>query len=418
MSRSIIAVIGMHRSGTSLTMQALGALGAEAGGGLLAGDDYNRKGYWEAGEIVAFHDRLLAANGRAWGMPEHLLPLPEDWWGSDAAGAAGAELREILVARLEGTSQGSALALKDPRMTLFLPLWIRAAADLGVPMKALLCLRDPAGVSASLGRRDQTSQEMSEALWLAYTLAALANAADLPMQISRLDDWHDDAAGSLARIAQFTGLSVQGVEPPFAPELTSGAGDTAPSDTLVAELWRELRGFPKGSHPDAGLIARASLLRRGAAHLSILASEIRAEIGETPSHQLQRDLEAFRQGVERVSAERDAQVEKARELQSAYRSEAEARDTYETAFRKASEERALFEARAQEMHRAYLQEADARSQFEARARSMAEAYRKETEARQQFQDQAARMSDAYRKVSTEYEAFRRRLNPLKWFGRR
>ena len=91
MAHRCILVVGMHRSGTSLTMQALKALGIETGSDLMAADDFNARGYFEPLEIVAIHDELLATFDRGWGQPEHLLPIPKNWW--DTAHAKKAEKR-------------------------------------------------------------------------------------------------------------------------------------------------------------------------------------------------------------------------------------------------------------------------------------------------------------------------------------
>ena len=323
--RAIVAVIGMHRSGTSLTMQALGALGAQSGGGLLAGDDFNRNGYWEAGEVVAFHDRLLEGMGRRWGVPEHLLPLPANWWDSAAADAAHIEVRALLAARLALIEPGGILALKDPRMTLFLPLWTQAAAALGLELRMILCLRHPGEVAASLARRDRLDPAMGQALWLAYTLAAIEQAegqdgAAVPMHVSRLDEWYANPTGSLARIADFAGLPTEGVVQPFVPDLATQLSEATIGDPLVASWWHELVVLPPGRALAPGMVARARLLRQGAGQGAVLAAAIRAEVGETPAHVLLRDLEAYRGGVD--------------VLQDAYRQESEARAAYEAQARR------------------------------------------------------------------------------------
>ena len=85
-------------------------------------------------------------------MPEHLLPLPDGWWGSPAAQDARHEARAPLADLIGLVEEGAVLALKDPRMTLLLPLWTGAAADLGLSMRVVLCLRHPGEVAASLTR--------------------------------------------------------------------------------------------------------------------------------------------------------------------------------------------------------------------------------------------------------------------------
>jgi hypothetical protein len=49
--------------------------------------------------------------------------------------------------------QPGAWAIKDPRSSLLLPLWRQVAAELELPLKLVLCVRDPAEVTTSLVRR-------------------------------------------------------------------------------------------------------------------------------------------------------------------------------------------------------------------------------------------------------------------------
>lgn len=135
-----VFVAGMHRSGTSLTAQALQQAGFHMGRELVEASDFNPRGYVEPASLVDFHDRLLRANGTAWPDPrsvEEPLRWPDPW---------PAEARQLL--DLERHPE-LPTALKDPRTTLFLGLWLEAAPDACF----VLPFREPAPVVRSLLRR-------------------------------------------------------------------------------------------------------------------------------------------------------------------------------------------------------------------------------------------------------------------------
>ena len=65
--KTIIVVLGMHRSGTSLITRSLQVLGVDLGEHLIpaiSGD--NDKGFWEDVDINDFDNALLTKIGSAW----------------------------------------------------------------------------------------------------------------------------------------------------------------------------------------------------------------------------------------------------------------------------------------------------------------------------------------------------------------
>ena len=69
----LILVLGMHRSGTSVTIRGVHALGADLGDNLMkpVADD-NEKGFWEDLDFNRINERVLAKANSSW---HYLYPL-------------------------------------------------------------------------------------------------------------------------------------------------------------------------------------------------------------------------------------------------------------------------------------------------------------------------------------------------------
>lgn len=166
-----ILVVGMHRSGTSAVAGALERLGVRLGDALVPAAEDNLKGYFEHAPVVAIHERLFAELGRWWYDPR---PLPGGWLETPAARRAQEALSRQLRADFNGPH---AWAVKDPRTCRFLPLWDRVLERLGMPACALLVMRDPSQVCASLAARNAFGPELGELLWLRHVVDAVRGTA-------------------------------------------------------------------------------------------------------------------------------------------------------------------------------------------------------------------------------------------------
>lgn len=121
MYRQLI-VSGFHRSGTSMTMQALVNAGLYAGDSLIGADPSNADGHYEDIETVNLHNAWLRELNSDWC---HTSQLPE--LDTEKANAGIAKIRD----RLDKAQQD--WGIKDPRACLFLEHWFGA-------------LKNPAGV--------------------------------------------------------------------------------------------------------------------------------------------------------------------------------------------------------------------------------------------------------------------------------
>ncbi len=174
-------VLGMHRSGTTALARVIAASGFDPGTRVVEGSLGNQDGHWEDAFAVELHDRLLAEFGAAWNEP---AAIPHDWADAPAAQRARAAIRAYLQ---QDRARQPAWVLKDPRASLFAPLWIEEAARVGMPIGAVLMLRHPMEVAASLAARDGLSLERGLWLWLEYTAAAAVHACAVPNMLLSYD---------------------------------------------------------------------------------------------------------------------------------------------------------------------------------------------------------------------------------------
>ena len=263
--KSVVLVLGMHRSGTSAVAAGLERLGVFMGSSLLQGDEWNPKGYFEEKRIVEFNNRLLELVGLRWDATDVgaiNVHLEHAWAGQIAV--AGNLLEEIF-------SDHPSWGVKDPRMCLLAPFWMAVLAARGIAPRPLMVLRDPAEVANSLGRRDGIAPERAAWLWFNHLLGSLAYIEG--HSEAKLIDFADllrSPAIALRGLGEWLGLTLdEGVIHDFSsefisPQLSHGAAasglaipplvirafrfweDVAATRTPVAEAlqapeWREIQ---------------------------------------------------------------------------------------------------------------------------------------------------------------------------------
>jgi hypothetical protein len=196
--KRVVVVLSAGRSGTSLLMKALAALGLRLSEKMIPGSVNNPEGLVEDAEIVEVHKELLDnLNARPF------LPLPEGWVQSDAVKKARPKLKEILEDRL-----GEAVGLwgfKDPRTASFLPLWNWILNGPGTVPIFLLGVRNPAAVAVSLRRQINREESISELQWLQRTTDALHHTG-ADCYIVHYEDWFTRPNELAQELCRYTGL--------------------------------------------------------------------------------------------------------------------------------------------------------------------------------------------------------------------
>ena len=192
--RICLLVVGMHRSGTSAVTGMLSRLGADSPKTLMPVTAENPRGYGESIALMDFHDRLLTSAGSNWYDFE---PFNNEWSDSPVVESFAAELRDLVRTEF---GELRLFVVKDPRISRFLPFWLRQLEVLNVMPRIVICLRNPLEVAASLNRRDDLSFTISLLLWLRHTLDAEATSRNLVRAVVRYEDVLTDWRGVANRL--------------------------------------------------------------------------------------------------------------------------------------------------------------------------------------------------------------------------
>jgi hypothetical protein len=195
--RHLVLVVGVGRSGTSLLSGMLAQLGFHIPQPEVQADDTNPRGFGEPRWVVDFHMRLLRertvtvndARPAAWERTGAAAELP----------TVHGELLEWLGGELQGAD---AVVIKDPRTVWFLPLWMRCAADLGVPVSFVTMLRHPGEIIASARRSYGTWQTDASraAAWLNVMLETEAATRSARRAFVRYEDLLADWESEVGRL--------------------------------------------------------------------------------------------------------------------------------------------------------------------------------------------------------------------------
>lgn len=240
MGGSCIVVLGMHRSGTSAMTGLISAFGPALGDDLLPANEANPKGFFESRRLVELNNRILESVGSTW---DALEPLPERWWELPPTAALKADLAGFL----QGIDAGAApLLLKDPRLSITLPLWKEVFAEAGITAKYVVCLRDPGAVAHSQRVMKGFPYLKCLMLYIDYSLhAELHTRGEVRWVVTYEDlvqDWRKvleqlDAALSLGFSASRSSWDARAADF-VAPELNRSSHGDIVELTACGELWR------------------------------------------------------------------------------------------------------------------------------------------------------------------------------------
>ena len=273
--KPVYLVLGMHRSGTSAVTQLLALAGCGLPRDVLPADEHNARGYFEPWRVSVFNDERLRAGASAWDDPLGFPFRPladDDAWGSRAA-ALVAQQFDLAAAPL----------LKDPRVSLLMPLWRSVFASAGLSPLCVVPVRDPLAVAASLAKRNGFSVQKSILLWCSYMLAAEAYSRGLPRVFVAYDALLTDWRLQARRIESALGAPLPNLDDPAARGIDA---------FLSADLRHNAAGTRLSDHGWAGDVAAPLLAWFEAAACdaapgddaikgaSVALEALRAQVGE------------------------------------------------------------------------------------------------------------------------------------------
>lgn len=151
MQNKVIAILGMHRSGTSMLTGCLQESGLVLGKVDSKIHSFNTKGHKEEIFLMELHEEVLKSNGGAWSLP----PYEAKWKYFH---------KECLKFYITSMSHNPVWGFKDPRSLLLLDQWIEEISEL----KMVGIFRHPIRVAQSLYTRNKMSYNQGLDLWLRY----------------------------------------------------------------------------------------------------------------------------------------------------------------------------------------------------------------------------------------------------------
>ena len=192
LTRRVVCIVGMHRSGTSCLAGTLQEAGLHLGE-VITEAPHNAKGNRENRRIMDLQEELLVHSGGSWDEP----PAKLAW--SD-------EHRQRRDDIIRSYGDAPVWGFKDPRTLVTLDFWREALPRISF----VGTFRHPLLVAESLGRRNGGSVDRWLALWRAYNDRLVALHASEPFPIVRFDTEADAYRKSLNEVLAELGLP----EPP------------------------------------------------------------------------------------------------------------------------------------------------------------------------------------------------------------
>jgi hypothetical protein len=161
-----LIVTGVHRSGTSMVAGVLAKLGISMGeGSLMAAAPENPDGFFERIDVMQLNDSILQELGGSWQAPPI---LGDDNWNSVSQSTMANYRSKIEIF----SGHFHDWFVKDPRISLLLPLWDRLALT---NLSLIYAVRNPKDVAQSLHLRNGMSHRRALSIWWAYNQAIIAN---------------------------------------------------------------------------------------------------------------------------------------------------------------------------------------------------------------------------------------------------
>lgn len=227
--RRLIFVLGVGRSGTSAITRVLSLCGASLPERLLGAGEGNPTGHWEPLDALDLNEAFLERYGSNWYDPR--------WpcWETVADSPQRQAFIDQLAMFLERYLDEPLLVIKEPRITALTEFWFAAARRVEFEIAAVVAVRHPAEVAASLAARDGVPIELSDTLWLKYSLLAELRSREIPRVFveypNLLTDWKREVDRIRKALAfDLRSIQDQAIDAFLSPDLRHQRVSTDPQD--------------------------------------------------------------------------------------------------------------------------------------------------------------------------------------------
>ena len=200
-------ILGLGRSGTSALARVLSLSGGALPTGLVGATVENSEGYFEPRAVIHLNESILRRRGSS-GYDLALRPPPERALGAHERAAWIAKIR----AYLAGLPAARVVVIKEPKTTALCEMWFEAARLAGFDPVAVIAVRHPEEVIASLAKRAsrqnyvRASSALTSAWWLKYTLLAERDTRGIPRVFVDYSNLLENWPREVKRVATALGI--------------------------------------------------------------------------------------------------------------------------------------------------------------------------------------------------------------------
>ena len=194
MSKQLVVILGMHRSGTSLITKSMELVGFSFGNKLMPNREDNPKGFFEDMDVVALNDELLLEASSTWDSPRLSMtgePIK--------VARLTKKARRLITSKFKDCDK---LVIKDPRMCVLMPFWHRQFDALDINVRYVTVHRNPLDVASSLERRNGLTTRHGLLIDYLYT-RALVRFQKGNMFVVDYARFMSDPATEVSRIATY-----------------------------------------------------------------------------------------------------------------------------------------------------------------------------------------------------------------------
>lgn len=212
----VVCILGIPRSGTTLTARIVESLGVYLGeeDELLEARPSNPLGFWEHDRIRQLNTRLLELRGGrsapdlapGWEFSADLQPLIDE--------------AHTIISTAFGKRR--TWGWKDPWNSLTLPFWQRVVPNL----RYIICLRNPIDSALSSAQRGAVSREDAFPYWLNLMTSALVNTSGKARILIQFERYFSDPEAVISDLTKFLDIPS-----------SSGNSATEGQRLAIAAMW-------------------------------------------------------------------------------------------------------------------------------------------------------------------------------------